>query len=78
MNNLIAKQKIASADWGMRLAADPFKGQRSLSLRNDFNLQWPETTRIATLSQQMALIRNNPPPCLDRAGGVTSDIAAQN
>jgi hypothetical protein len=31
-----------------------FKGQRDLSLRNDFNRQWLETARIATLSQQIA------------------------
>jgi hypothetical protein len=31
-----------------------FKGQRDLSLRNDFNRQQLETARIATLSQQIA------------------------
>jgi hypothetical protein len=31
-----------------------FKGQRDLSLGNDFNRQWLETARIATLSQQIA------------------------
>jgi hypothetical protein len=41
----------------MALAADPFKGQRNLSLRNDFNQQSPETARIATVSQQIALGR---------------------
>jgi hypothetical protein len=48
----IAKQKIALA--AGYLAADPFKGQRNLSLRNDFNRQRSETARIATLSQQNA------------------------
>jgi hypothetical protein len=32
------------------LPADPFKGQRDLSLRNIFNRQRLETARIATLS----------------------------
>jgi hypothetical protein len=35
--NWNAKQKIASAAWGMDRSADGFKGQRTLSLRNDFN-----------------------------------------
>jgi hypothetical protein len=38
-----------------------FKGQRDLSFRNDFNQQWPETARIATLSQQMALMLKKGP-----------------
>jgi hypothetical protein len=52
LNDWIAKQKIALTVWGMALAADPFKGQRDLSLRNEFNLHWPEIARTATLSQQ--------------------------
>jgi hypothetical protein len=66
----IAKQNIARANWGPVLgrcrdlpfalgtARSPiflwFKGQRDLSLGNDFNRQWLETARIATLSQQIA------------------------
>ena len=63
----------------MALATDPFKGQRDLSLRNDFNRQWPETAGIATLSQQMALmLKKGPlqigwcsqyPPTMLRRGG---------
>jgi hypothetical protein len=30
------------------------QGQRDLSLRDDFNWQWPETARVATLSQRIA------------------------
>jgi hypothetical protein len=68
--------------------ADPFKGQRNLSLRNDFNQQLLETARIATLSQQIALGRgpnsifssDRKPPTMLRwgLGGMRSDIAAQN
>jgi hypothetical protein len=65
----------------MALAADSFKGSANLSPLNDFNQQWPETARIATLSQQMALMLEKgprqiglvfaitPPPCFDRAAG---------
>jgi hypothetical protein len=57
MIDWIAKQKIASEHGARFRTADPFKGQCGLSLRNDFNQQWPETARIATLSQRIALTR---------------------
>jgi hypothetical protein len=61
LNDWIAKQKIAAATGETSRTPDPFKGQRDLSLRNDFNRQWPETAGIATLSQQMALMLRKGP-----------------
>jgi hypothetical protein len=53
-----------------------------------FNRQWPETARIATLSQQIGLGRgpngffpgDRKPPTMLRwgLGGMESDLAAQN
>jgi hypothetical protein len=54
------KTEICIGDLGYR-SADPFKGQRDLSLRNDFNLAVAETARIATPSQQMALMLKKGP-----------------
>ena len=70
------KTEICIGDLGYR-SADPFKGQRDLSLRNDFNLAVAETARIATPSQQIGLgrgpnkfagVRNNPPTMLGPGG----------
>jgi len=77
----------------MGLATDPFKGQGNLSRRNDFNEQSPEIARIATLSQQTALmlkwgpnklagVRNNPPPHHASTGregcGATSQLKTKS
>jgi hypothetical protein len=57
-----------------------FKGQRALSLRNDFNRQWPEIpphrNAVATNwlkkgpQQHFSLVNESPPPCPSTGGGI--------